>query len=104
MTRAISSAFSQLLPWDFPSPERSPRFNLGDRVEWKPSPHRDFGTIIGLQYAPAAHRQAWSWQYLVFLDPDSPSQGWVPSDFAWEDDLISLIPSPAVADLKESQT
>lgn len=67
-----------------------PKFHLGNRVRWKPMPSTDWGTISGLQYAWANHLSQWQWKYLVWLDPDSPSRAWTPSDWGWQDDLEPL--------------
>jgi hypothetical protein len=69
-----------------------PRFKIGDYVQWQALPTRDFGIIIGLQYAPLAHLQQWDWQYVIWLDSYSPSHRWIQSDIAWE---ISLEPIPS---------
>jgi len=75
------------LPSEFPQRIASPRFAWGDRVQWRPRPTADHGIIIGIQYAPAPHLQAWSWKYTLWLDADSPSHAWTPCDTAWEADL-----------------
>ncbi|MBD1867204.1 hypothetical protein H6F95_07795 [Cyanobacteria bacterium FACHB-471] len=87
MAKTSSSNFSLQLPAEFPKDILSPKFNLGDRVCWHPLPSQDFGTITGLQYAPAPHLNAWGWQYIIFLSPHSLSSAWVQIDVAWEEDL-----------------
>ncbi|MBD2054644.1 hypothetical protein H6F88_01130 [Oculatella sp. FACHB-28] len=86
-TLTSSTEFSLPLPEKFPHSTSAPKFNLGDQVCWHPLPSQDFGTIVGLQYAPASHLKAWSWRYLILLSPASPSRAWVQADLAWEDDL-----------------
>ncbi|WP_242042140.1 hypothetical protein [Leptolyngbya sp. FACHB-541] len=86
-TLTSSTEFSLPLPEKFPHTTSAPKFNLGDLVCWHPLPSQDFGTIVGLQYAPASHLKAWSWRYLILLSPASPSRAWVQADLAWEDDL-----------------
>lgn len=78
------------LPEGFPHQISNPRFQLGDRVQWQPQPCQDFGTITGIQYAPASHLQAWAWKYIIWLDRHSPSRSWVITDTAWEIDLEPL--------------
>lgn len=84
---ASNSGFPASLPVDFPANLPTPRFQIGDRVRWHPIPAEDFGTIVGLIYAPAPNHSTWHWQYTVWLDADSPSRGWVSSEIAWEPDL-----------------
>jgi len=78
------------LPGDFPQQVQIPKFQLGDRVQWQPQPSQDFGTIIGIQYAPASQLEVWAWKYVIWLDRYSPSRAWVMSDTAWESDLEPL--------------
>jgi hypothetical protein len=89
MSAFITQAF--LLPEGFPQTSSAPRFRLGDRVRFIPLPAEAFGTITGLQYAPAEHLQAWSWRYSIWLDPQSPGSTWTCADLAWEDDLELLV-------------
>lgn len=83
-----------LLPEGFPQTAPAPRFRLGDRVRFIPTPAEDSGLVIGLQYAPAEHLQAWGWRYMIWLDAQSPSHAWTCTDLAWEDDLERLVPVP----------
>lgn len=78
------------LPRDFPDSLPTPRFQIGDRVRWQPIPTEDFGTIVGLSCAPAPNLPSWHWQYIVWLDANSPSRGWVTSEIAWESDLEAI--------------
>jgi hypothetical protein len=82
------------LPDSFPSSTAQPKLKIGDLVRWHPLPSQDFGIITGLEFAPADHLQAWSWRYVVRLDPKSPSSDWVLSDTAWEGDLKPLMAEP----------
>jgi hypothetical protein len=75
------------LPEDFPESEPPFSFKLGDRVRWKPMPSTDWGTIVGIEYSWHSLRNSWQPRYKVHLDPDSPSLGWISSDWAWEWDL-----------------
>lgn len=75
------------LPDSFPDRVPNPKFQIGDRVQWNALPTQDFGTITGIQYAPAPHLQAWDWEYTIWLDCCSPSRPWVTIDTAWETDL-----------------
>ncbi|HEY9626473.1 MAG TPA: hypothetical protein V6C84_04160 [Coleofasciculaceae cyanobacterium] len=77
----------------FPNYIPDPKLKIGDRVCWHPLPAQDFGIITGLEYAPAEHLQSWSWKYVVWLDPQSPSREWTQQDSAWEDDLALCKPA-----------
>jgi hypothetical protein len=92
-----------MLPEGFPSQVPVPRFQIGDRVRWQPQPTEDFGTITGIQYAPAQHLQIWVWKYTVWLDQHSPSRLWLTSDTAWEPDLEALPTRPAAEPVAEEQ-
>ncbi len=83
-----------LLPESFPQTAPAPRFRLGDRARFIPLPAEDYGIIVGLQFAPAAHLQGSGWRYTIWLDPQSPSRAWTDSDFAWEADLQLLASAP----------
>lgn len=87
------------LPNGFPHHTPSPRFQIGDRVRWQPQPTEDFGTITGIQYAPAQHLQDWAWKYTIWLDLQSPSHHWTEADTAWETDLepIPATTQPQIA-------
>ncbi|MBD2094073.1 hypothetical protein H6F90_02750 [Trichocoleus sp. FACHB-591] len=78
------------MPEGFPHQIPQPRLRIGDRVSWRPLPSQDFGTVTGLQYAPAEHLKSWAWRYLIWLDPQSPSHAWTCTDTAWEADLELL--------------
>lgn len=82
------------LPNDFPVQTSLPRFRLGDRVCFVPTPAADYGIVVGLQFAPAEHLQGWGWRYTIWLDPQSPSRAWTDSDLAWEADLQLLTSAP----------
>ncbi len=88
------------LPTKFPQDIGQPNFAIGDRVRFVPLPSQDFGTIVGVEYAPAEHLQAWSWCYRIWLDPHSPSRAWTQTDTAWEADLelwTQAAPAPVKA-------
>lgn len=87
-----------ILPKGFPNRVPPPKFQMGARVRWRPQPTEDFGTITGIQYAPAQHLQTWAWKYTVWFDLQSPSRLWLMSDTAWEFDLEALptVPHPQV--------
>ncbi|MEQ8969743.1 MAG: hypothetical protein RIE73_05030 [Coleofasciculus sp. C1-SOL-03] len=72
--------------------ESSASFEIGDRVQWKSLAHstRDWGIIIGRFYTYGRHRLQWGWQYVVWLDEESPSSAWTVADTAWEEDLQRL--------------
>lgn len=76
---------------DFPRGTPKPKFALGDRVRFIPTPAEDYGVVSGFQYAPAEHLQDWAWRYTVWLDLQSPSHAWTCADLAWEDDLALLL-------------
>ena len=79
---------------DFPLQTPAPKYAIGDRVRLIPMPAEDYGIVTGFQYAPAEHLQDWAWCYTIWLDPQSPSRAWTPSDLAWEADLQRLTPNP----------
>ncbi|MFB2976461.1 hypothetical protein [Microseira sp. BLCC-F43] len=75
------------LPETFPF-VNTPRFLYGDKLRWIPDGDKtDWGIAIGRYYSFAPHRCAWTWCYLIWLDPLSPSYAWTVADTAWEDDL-----------------
>lgn len=86
------------LPSGFPEPLTIPRYSIGMHCRWIPSPQTDWGTVIGQVYAPDSATEPgnsqWSWLYLLLLDPDSPSCGWVDVDWVSEEDLELLPPEP----------
>jgi len=84
------SLSSQALPEGFPVDTPSPRFAVGMRASWQPLPSQDFGIITGMEYAPMPDFDGWGWRYTVWLDARSPSAQWIPSDLAWEEDLLLL--------------
>jgi hypothetical protein len=78
------------LPVTFPTVE-PPRFLEGDRLQWiAQGEPTDWGVAIGRFYSFAHHYRRWTWCYLIWLDTDSPSAGWVRADIAWESDLELL--------------
>jgi hypothetical protein len=84
------------LPSDFPKTVATPKYPLGSRCRWIPTPQTDWGTVIGQIYVPNPISQnkttEWSWVYLLLLDLDSPSKCWVAVDWVSEDDLETLPP------------
>lgn len=82
------------LPKEFLRTSALPKFRLGDRARFIPMPAEDYGIVVGLQFAPAAHLQGWRWRYTIWLDPESPSRAWTDSDLAWEADLQLLTAAP----------
>jgi hypothetical protein len=72
-----------------------PKYDIGSRCQWVPPTElTDRGTIIGRAFLPFGKTEqgclSWSWLYLVFLDPDSPSRSWVVAEWAGEDDIEVL--------------
>jgi hypothetical protein len=77
-------------PTNFPNVQ-SPRFSYGNKLRWIPDGDKtDWGIAIGSFYGFAPHLCAWTWCYLIKLDPLSPSAAWTATDIAWENDLESL--------------
>lgn len=75
------------LPETFPF-VNTPRFLYGDKLRWIPDGDKtDWGIAIGRFYSFAPHLCYWTWCYLIWLDPLSPSYAWTVADTAWEDDL-----------------
>jgi hypothetical protein len=104
MAEATSTAGIFCLPSNFSKDLPTPKFKIGDRVQWKPLPTHEFGVITGLEYAPAEHLQGWSWKYLVWLDPQSPSREWTHQDSAWEDDLALYALEPVTEEQSHEPT
>ncbi len=78
------------LPANFPNVQ-SPRYLYGNKLRWIPDGDKtDWGIAIGRFYGFAPHLCAWTWCYLIKLDPLSPSAAWTATDIAWEDDLEPL--------------
>ncbi len=88
------------LPEGFPNNAPPPKFRLGNRVLLTP----DFGTVTGMEYAPAQHLKGWGWRYIILFDRQSPSHQWIDSDLAWEDDLQSLAPALVGRDMEQQPT
>ena len=88
------------LPKGFPNNAPPPKFRLGDRVLLIP----DFGTVTGMEYAPAKHLKSWGWRYIILFDLRSPSYGWIGSDLAWEDDLRILAPALVAREMEQQPT
>lgn len=84
-----------------------PKYSVGSRCRSSPQSLSEWGTIIGQIYAPVfkdsdrarQKTDQWSWIYLVLLDIDSPSRGWIIADWVDEEDLELL---PAGQDLSTS--
>ncbi|MEO0405946.1 MAG: hypothetical protein AAF289_01210 [Cyanobacteria bacterium P01_A01_bin.135] len=90
LTKLHFTAHGADLPDGFPDVE-VPRFLYGDRLCWVSDGElTDWGIVIGRFYSFTPHRRRWGWCYLIWLDPDAPSSGWVKADIAWEDDLEPL--------------
>lgn len=91
-----------LLPWQNGDVEATPpnfttarqaKYPLGTRCRCVPTPQTDWGTVIGQIYAPdQKNSHQWSWLYLLLLDSDSPSRGWIVADWVDEEDL-ELLPA-----------
>ncbi|PSB12910.1 hypothetical protein C7B76_21755 [filamentous cyanobacterium CCP2] len=87
-----------VIPPDFAA-SQLPKYSIGSRCRLAPQTHSEWGTIIGQIYAPvfkdldkAGQKKIdrWSWIYLVLLDADSPSRGWIAADWVGEEDLELL--------------
>ena len=94
MVVPLSDSQHPVLLKDLPSSVSVPKYAIGDRVRFIPMPAEDFGIVTGFQYAPAEHLQDWAWRYTLWIDSQSPSYAWTPSDLAWEADLQRLTPAP----------
>jgi hypothetical protein len=92
-----------IIPPDFAAAQ-VPKYSIGSRCRLVSQPCSEWGTIIGQIYAPVfkdldkarQKTDRWSWIYLILLDADSPSRGWIIADWVDEEDLELL---PAVHDL-----
>lgn len=83
------------LPAHFPEAVSSPKYSIGSRCRWIPTPATDWGTVIGQIYIPDSiggrTADCWIWAYLLLLDPDSPSRQWLVTDWVDEENLEPLI-------------
>ncbi|MEQ8956815.1 MAG: hypothetical protein RLP02_02640 [Coleofasciculus sp. C2-GNP5-27] len=70
-------------------PFPTPRYQEGDRVEWKTN-KTDWGVILGRFYDYNHHHNQWMVYYIIQLSPDSPSAAWVTTDTASEADLEKM--------------
>ena len=70
-------------------PIPTPRYQEGDRVEWKTN-QTDWGVILGRFYDYNHHHNQWMVYYIIQLAPDSPSAAWVTTDTASEADLEKM--------------
>ncbi|WP_225895243.1 hypothetical protein [Leptolyngbya sp. NIES-2104] len=78
------------LPADFPNTISLPKYPVGSRCRWIPTPATDWGIVIGQTYIPSRAEAAltqWAWSYLLLLDADSPSRQWLVADWVDEADL-----------------
>ena len=81
------------------SPIPTPRYQEGDRVEWKTN-KTDWGVILGRFYDYHPDHNQWMVYYIIQLAPDSPSAAWVTTDTASEADLEKI--SDTVEQLEEN--
>lgn len=78
------------LPPGFPNTIGLPKYPVGSRCRWVPTPATDWGIVIGQAYIPSRVEAAstqWDWSYLLLLDDDSPSRQWLLADWVDETDL-----------------
>lgn len=82
------------LPTHFPDVINSPKYPIGSRCRWVPTPATDWGTVIGQIYVPSRTENKaatqWNWAYLLLLDPNSPSRQWLAADWVDEENLEPL--------------
>jgi hypothetical protein len=83
-----------------------PKYRFGARCRWIPMPQTDWGTVIGQILIPeqvADHETPqWSWVYLLLLDADSPSRGWIVADWVGEQDLEPIPPDQEIQSDQEN--
>jgi hypothetical protein len=95
------------LPPGFPQSVASPKYQVGEQCRWIPTQNTDWGSIIGYVYLPRSdssyERPQWSWIYLILLNADSPSRGWVTTDWVSEEDLEILPAEKAPSVSTESE-
>lgn len=77
------------LPDALPPTMPMPLHFIGDRVLYQGLSSHESGVVVGMEYAPAQHRQGWQWRYQIYLDSSSPSKAWISLETAWEDDVVS---------------
>ncbi|BAU13948.1 hypothetical protein LEP3755_44910 [Leptolyngbya sp. NIES-3755] len=86
--RALSGC---ALPPGFPNTIGLPKYPVGSRCRWIPTPATDWGIVIGQAYVPSKSEDTtltqWAWSYLLLLDVDSPSRQWLLADWVDETDL-----------------
>jgi hypothetical protein len=82
------------LPEVFPEIVPQQKFQLGEQVRWRTVPNPDFGCILGVVYTHSASCIATGLHYLILLDQQSPSHSITHYDFAFEEDIERLNPSP----------
>lgn len=79
------------VPPGFPNTIGLPKYSVGSRCRWIPTPATDWGIVIGQAYIPSKSEDAisirWAWSYLLLLDVDSPSRQWLLADWVDEADL-----------------
>lgn len=88
-TDAVGMAVEITLPDNLPQTMPLPLHFIGDRVLYQGLSSHESGVVVGMEYAPAQHRQGWQWRYRIYLDACSPSKTWISLETAWEDDVVS---------------
>ncbi|MBD2101011.1 hypothetical protein [Leptolyngbya sp. FACHB-261] len=91
------------LPQGFPQDTKKPKFGFGERVHWHSVSTQDYGTVVGMEYAPDNHQHLWNWRYTVQLDRQSPSSTICSSDWAWENDLEQFLGAEPQASQRDGQ-
>jgi len=77
-----------VLPPKMPDPFPTPKFQIGQLVQWAHISTKDFGTIVGVAYSSEASTQGLGYHYAIQISPTSPSfEDGITSDWGFEDDL-----------------
>lgn len=77
-----------VVPEQMPSPLPTPKFQIGQQVQWAYVSTKDFGTIMGMAYSAEASTQGLGYHYAIQLSPFSSSYlDGITSDWAFEDDI-----------------
>ena len=91
------------LPDALPPTMPLPLHFIGDRVLYQGISSHESGIVVGMEYAPAQHRQGWQWRYQIYLDSSSPSKACLSLETAWEDDVVAANSQAETTALTRSQ-
>ena len=91
-----------VLPPQMPDPLPTPKFQIGQLVQWAHISTKDFGTIMGIAYSSEASIQGLGYHYAIQISPSSPSYtDGITGDWGFEDDLELVNLNPTAGDRLE---